>query len=226
MKERPILFSGPMVRAILEGRKTQTRRIVQPQPELIPDISLAGKLTGSYSYWWYGSAAQTMIGVSMMPQFCPYGNRGEKLWVRETFCEFADYHIIDGKRFAYRADSEHLRTFADSEQTRKELGYKWKPSIFMPRHASRITLEIVNVRVERLRDISEDDAKAEGIRELPLQEGEPGAWWSGDVMQGSVLHGRSPVMAFRKLWDSINKDRAPWESDPWVWILEFRRIEK
>lgn len=210
MKERPILYSGPMVRAILEDRKTQTRRIVK------------------------GVALDWLAPDMFSPEFVaipdnnlsPYGYAGDRLWVRETFCEFADYHIIDGKRYAYRADSEHLRTFADSEQTRKELGYKWKPSIFMPRHASRITLEIVNVRVERLRDISEDDAKAEGIRELPLQEGEPGAWWSGDVMQGSVLHGRSPVMAFRKLWDSINKDRAPWESNPWVWVIEFRRIEK
>ena len=101
----------------------------------------------------------------------------------------------------------------------------WKPSIFMPRWASRITLEITEVRVERVHEISEDDAKAEGIHTLPLQEDRPGKWWTGDVSKGQWLHGRTPVKAYQYLWESINHKRAAWDSNPWVWVVTFRRIE-
>ena len=100
---------------------------------------------------------------------------------------------------------------------------RWTPSIHMPRWASRINLEITGVRIERLNDISEADAIAEGITELPLQKGEPGAWWTANVEAGPSLHGRTPVDAFRKLWESIN-GAGSWDANPYVWVVEFKRI--
>jgi len=167
MKERPILFSGPMVRAILEGRKTQTRRIVKPQP--LRDRGVMAFNDGEH------------------PQMrCPYGKPGDRLWVRETWCP-----DVEPYTFRYKADGD-------------EPLERWRPSIHIPRWASRITLEVVSVRVERLQNISEDDALAEGIT--------------------LVERGTSPVDQFNKLWESINGPGS-WEANPWVWVVEFKRIE-
>ena len=188
MKERPILFSAPMVRAILEGAKTQTRRVVRGQVAALDR----------------GHA--TIIGGPS----CPYGAPGDRLWVRETWTAIDERgeavsrrtrHVDQncGDRLVYRADDRVL-----TEQ--------WRPSIFMPRWASRITLEVTAVRVERLHDITEEDARREGVEPAPFAKaGRP----------AGHLH----LEAFEDVWDSINGKHAPWASNPWVFVIDFRRLE-
>ena len=170
MKERPVLFSGEMVRAILEGRKTQTRRVIKPQPLWVGDPNVAFKT--------HSANPKGIIN-------CPYGQPGDRLWVRETFAG------TKNTGFAYRA-------------TDTAYGHKWRPSIFMPHWASRINLEVVSVRVERVQDISIEDAYDEGME------------W-GDQGCG--------VLEFKNLWDSINLKRGyGWDANPWVWVIEFKRL--
>ena len=192
MKERPILFSGPMVRAILEGRKTQTRRI-------IPDQSII-------------SLREDGTPGKVQPR-CPYGKPGDKLWVRETFRMF-DSSIECACYDDCRCASFHGKPIYKADGN---LESKWKPSIYMPRWASRIDLEITNIRAERLHDISEEDAKAEGI-----EESEPGMWKSYNKRAGweSV---NCPVTSYRSLWESIN-GVGSWDENQFVWVIEFRRV--
>lgn len=165
IKERPILFSGAMVRAILEGRKTQTRRMVKPQPELIPEESLHGRKPGSC--WWPSNRCQAMVTLDegVMEHVGPFGMRGERLWVKETH----RYSLPDAIR--YQADDALIVTKPPKPIVipNHKLNH-WRPSIFMPRWASRITLEITEIRVQRLQDISEGDAIAEGVTQ-DLMEG-------------------------------------------------------
>lgn len=205
MKERPILFSTEMVRAILDGRKTQTRRIMKCQPERIPEKSEMGQP----GFWIPFNAAQTMVRNEEMAWACPYGGKGDHLWVRETFCFKYDWNTdapAKPEAFYYRADDEPHDT----------THIKWVPSIHMPRRASRITLEITNVKVERLNDISEDDAIEEGIY----------SWHdSGEELYKHYGKGHgviSPKKSFETLWESINGSGS-WEKNPWVWVIEFRR---
>jgi len=186
MKERPILFSGAMVRSILDGRKTQTRRIVKPQPKHRIIKADDGK-------WYDADCINPGIEVN-----CRYGKVGDRLWVKETF------NLCGGKPF-YRADG---KMHAD---------WKWKPSIFMPRFASRITLEITDVRVERLNAISVADVKAEGIFLNPKYL----RLWTWDGIAGNSSN---PVYAYQLLWDSINEKTHPWISNPFVWVITFRRL--
>jgi hypothetical protein len=174
MKEQPILFKAETVRAILEGRKTQTRRIIKSQSTTSEIYQRPDEL------WIY-----TINGVGVgLPFKCPYGQIGDRLWVRETWAP--SYH---GEDCIYRADPD--------DEIFKFTG-KWKPSIFMPRWASRINLEITNVRAERLQDITEEAAQAEGCE-------------SRD--------------SFKSIWDSINGGRSfGWDSNPWVWVIEFKKI--
>lgn len=219
--ERPILFSAPMVRAILDGTKTQTRRVVKTQPV---DIDEDGPYTQVLKSVGPISFADRKHAV------CPYGAVGDTLWVRETWFSAP----------GYRAGDEHVAPIgfaADGKPPHPS--YSKRPSIFMPRWASRITLEITDVRVERLQDISEEDARAEGLTGWakgrswipdgpPLVKygiadsdglpgsGETDAWpWTDWCV--------SPVAAYAKLWDSINAKRAPWESNPWVWVVSFKQ---
>jgi len=205
-KERPILFSAPMVRAILEGRKTQTRRVIKPQPndsELSDDVLPAT----TYGYAWRDDGD----GV----WHCPYGAPGDRLWVRETFIhEPADYCWEASVSIPCRPASTVYR--ADVEDPR---GGRWTPSIHMPRALSRIDLEVTGVRVERLQDISEADAMAEGIDRV------------GERFKGYMpLHTGEqydPALAktsFSQLWESINGDRS-WADNPFVWVIEFKRIK-
>lgn len=214
MKERPILFKGEMVRAILEGRKTQTRRVVKPpkwmgdrQPNIDHHTIKPFRAQGG---WHFGAIWK---GVE-----CPYGQTGDLLWVRETFA----IHPEDGL-FLYRCDRG-----GDYQGAAQGL-FKWKPSIFCTRRASRINLAIVEVRVERLQDITEKDALAEGCYRMDngLFAGEP------HRIKGTPTCCTSPVIAYQRLWDSINSklNRCsgldygyPWASNPWVWVVEFRRI--
>lgn len=185
MKERPILFSGPMVRAILEGRKTQTRRVC--------------KLNLHEMALWIANQSSNNPNVKVR---CPYGQPGDRLWVREM-------HYIGGDNLvAYRADS--VATFDRKEFFRwdDEWDGDWRPSIHMPRWASRILLEIVSVRVERLQDISEADALAEG---MTFPEG--------------LEHGECPKTAFWALWGNINGPQS-WHENPWVWVIEFQRVQQ
>lgn len=200
MKERPILFSAPMVRALLAGTKTQTRR--------------AAKLTagahvkepGGHRRWHPADPEATLA--------CPYGQPGDLLWVRET------WHDASSSLHScalYRADGIDLHWD------------KWTPSIHMPRWASRITLEITRVRIERLQGISEADAKAEGIERAtdfpgwyrhPLRGDSPGL---ADAGKAGKCPTAFPRLAFQALWESINGP-ASWDANPWVWAIEFRRL--
>jgi len=159
-RERPILFNGPMVQAILAGTKTQTRRVVKTDFHHDPE-----KLTAAH---------------------CPHGNPGDRLWVRETWC-------IQPGGYGYRADNDPT-----------DNPCKWRPSIHMPRIASRITLDITAVRVNRLQDITTLDIIDEGV-------------WPVDHTFGDNKAHRKWI----KLWDSINGKKAPWASNPWVWVIEF-----
>lgn len=202
IKERPILFSGPMVRAILEGKKTQTRRVVK-----VTDTGRV-KEPGSSRNWHLDDPNAILA--------CPFGQIGDRLWVRETFAV--------GEGVIYREDWSRT---CDP----KILKGKWKPSIFMPRDLCRISLEIVSVRVERLNDISEADAEAEGLERFS-----PNSWKnyefktahprSGEVISDEkhrTLSYSDTVRSFKSLWQSINGSGS-WEVNPWVWVVEFKRL--
>ena len=212
LKERPILFSAPMVRATLEGRKTVTRRAIKVQPH----IDASGNFcVGSSNY------GQNGYGKPVTKHFvngcCPYGKPGDRLWVRETFIDLRGTGVEhrpdpDGplQRYAYAAD---CRPGSHSDEARKDFGLKYKPSIHMPRAACRILLEITDVRVERLQDITYEQAVAEGVHRGPLRE-----WCASD--EGGACH-KYPVPAFRDLWQSVGGN---WDANPWVWVVEFKRV--
>lgn len=195
MKERPILFSGNMVHAILDGRKTQTRRVVKLDVHWVNDGAMA---VGAK---WGGTS------TGPCHCFCPHGAPADRLWVRETF-RYVDFMYCDtlaSCAVEYKDGKRHFaRRFGGEEIMSERTG--WRPSIHMPRWASRITLEITDVRVERLRDISRADCTAEGIVGLD------GAWKKWGT-------------PYANLWNSINASKNPWSSNPWVWAITFRRIE-
>lgn len=207
MNEQPILMIAPMVRALLAGTKTQTRRVVKGQ-----------------ALEWLESGFSPEFVASHMNRLCPYGYAGDRLWVRETFYAFGrwetrfsakkgrdEWHFIDmtlegGHQYAYPADGHKI---APHKRTGGVSPTWWmRPSIFMPRAASRITLEVTGVRVERLQDISPDDCIAEG------------AWPAADRTLG---RGHEAVDAYRTLWEQINGPNS-WAANPWVWVLEFKRL--
>jgi hypothetical protein len=239
LKYRPILFSATMVRAILAGTKTQTRRVVKGAPNdwapthpqtLYPTVvdSHGDEQPGSESYGAGNSDGDCWIR-------CPYGQPGDRLWVRETFyCDdafFPDglpvscrWREVEGQRVAIpleeqRAEmleSMYYRADGEPEWEGTESPTPWRPSIHMPRWASRITLEVTGVRVERLNACSADDAKAEGIGEFI------GGWacLSDDAPQQA---GSTPQEGYRHLWETIN-GAGSWNANPWVWVIEFKRV--
>lgn len=193
MKERPILFSGSMVRALLAGTKTQTRRIAKPVRH--PDLG---------NVYAPGALVLEQEPQHVIDRCCPYGQPGDRLWVRETHMNWwkLDPENPEGPRLF-----SHVAAFAADGYV-LEPGERWIPSIHMLRAASRILLEITGVRVERLQDISEADALAEGVaHSLNL----PG--------------GRFARENFEHLWWTINGDGS-WESNPWVWVVEFKRVQQ
>lgn len=203
--ERPILFNGAMVRAIIEGRKTVTRRAIKHQPDVpVTDaIPRRDYPHGPATVEWYWRPQHGHLnGVpSHGWDFkCPYGQPGDRLWVRETFAVYGDnkMHCIH-----YRADRPH-------HVGQKGMGYK--PSIHMPRWACRILLEISEVRVERLQDISYEQAMAEGITHAG-----DGFFHVADSRHLSL----DPRESFAGLWDSTGGD---WNANPWVWVVEFTRV--
>lgn len=192
MTERPILFNGAMVRAILDGSKTQTRRVVK--------LTDSGRVkeTGSPRNWHLGDPNASLA--------CPCGQPGEGLWVKETFQRFTD----DGE-IIYKADPTGFSAMNDLKRDGC-LEARWRPSIHMPRWASRITLEITGVKVERLQDISEADALAEGVIRYSALE---------QIQAGCDRWGRH---AYSRLWESVYGPGS-WDANPWVWAVEFRRIK-
>lgn len=202
MKQRPIIFNTEMVRAILDGRKTQTRRPMNPQPE--PDTE-----TTKGGYWFPCRAFQSMVHVEdlkdplwrgMASDACPICSVGDQLWVRETLTKekWPDLHYVCGGLTAGTGDEDFDYR---GEKYRGEI-----PSIHMPRWAARIFLEVTDVRVERLNDISEQDAKAEGF-EYPAV---PGMGWKFNARHNFLVG-----------WDQIYGNRS---SNPWVWVIEFKVI--
>ncbi|MBH3279176.1 hypothetical protein I5N59_00190 [Serratia marcescens] len=199
MKERPVIFNGEMVRAILDGRKTQTRRVMKVQPEssgfglrFITE-SLNNRDTGKY--FWSQSDAVGINKPRSKPFPCPFGQVGDQMWVRETW---AGAGASAPELQLYRANyPEHVGSEYENVPPASEI--RWTPSIHMPRWASRITLEITAVRVERLQDISEADAIAEG----------------------GTKHFN--IDWFGPLWASIYGVDS-WNANPWVWVIEFRRV--
>lgn len=207
MKERGMIFNGEMVRAILDGRKTQTRRIMKVQPSDAFHPTHNGYDLDLNAHWYTPGvvdkngylqpAKKEVFGVADENEgyTCPFGAVGGRIWVRETFCAVPDHEEPAGcSALLYAADGNGPYG-------------KWTPSIHMPRWASRLMLEITGVRVERLRDLSEDDAKSEGIT----------------PPSGGVLPGWEYRINFRDLWMSIY-GADNWETNPWVWVIEFKVV--
>lgn len=250
MKERPILFSGPMVRAILEGRKTVTRRAIKPSMRSADNqFELHQQQDGSWRpMHTFDESSMDHLGTEH-PIACPYGQVGDRLWVRETW---GDVNLFGAPGIAYRADGdvrdlmedesflEDGRAFNYEDPRAKPYAFacwaddliggvegKWRPAIHMPRWVSRIQLEVVSVRVERLQAGEgetgfESRYLAEGINRIHHGDGEhyyhamnsdpePGNWCD-------------PFDAWRELWTSINGQES-WDANPWVWVVEFRRVK-
>lgn len=212
MTERPILFNDAMVRAILRGQKTQTRRPVMPQPVIHPD---APKPFGEWTH--KGQKIQWGPGAFPTLHFarhCPFGQPDDLLWVREAFAQLPGHIEI-----AYRADFDK---FTDDDCLRWPP--KWHPSIHMPRALSRITLEINDINVERVWDITDPEAIAEGAREINHvgDNSSRPTWTMGSGMERYD----SPREAFAAAWDSIYAKRGlGWRVNPWVWVVKFKRVE-
>ncbi|WP_265694144.1 hypothetical protein [Providencia rustigianii] len=249
MKERGIIFNTEMVRAILDGRKTQTRRVMKSQPE--PSKTKDG------DYWFPCNKTQSMVHVSdfiprnnlmidaheFFSDCCPFGGIGDRLWVRETYSFLGNEdacpidwndNIVNDKTEAariYRASCTQksgdyglwsIPDEADWKPHTEEMKFEgsWTPSIHMPRWASRITLEITNVRVERLNNISPRDVVAEGLIKLPAT----GRYVRFQGAQHFGLAYDNHKDAFADLWDEVSKPNCNYESNPWVWVIEFKRV--
>lgn len=213
MKERPILFSSPMIRALLDGSKTQTRRIVKDQPFQREVDGLWLKRIGRNKWtsperWEKVTKNRKLIFQrscklefnEWLMGFCPYAV-GDRLWVRETFCHQSEDGYVSTDKFWYAA------TDLNKDGTERSA---WCPSVHMPREASRITLEITGVRVERVQGISEKDAKAEAS---PLTE----------MVRGTKVWNSSYRAGFRSLWSSVNGEES-FEANPYVWVAKFKRV--
>lgn len=191
-----------MVKAILDGRKTQTRRLLKIPRQIEPPGAICEDGGGNWVAWSSGGhAGLAEFTKKAYPNGegfpCPYGKSGDRLWVREAFCDNG------GNEYEYKATScSHAGS--------------WSSPIHMPRRASRITLEVVSVRVERLQDIAAADVDAEGIALNHYYCDEDG---------GAFGHHCEPIERFKELWDRINGKTAPWDSNSWVWVIKFRRVE-
>lgn len=240
--ERPVIFSGDMVRAILDGRKTMTRRVIKKA--MWPFVEEVLRVNGHWTF-------EVMDGTIISP----YGYPGDRLWVREThvFESYEDEPKSSPDRrpiFYYKGDGTewdepywlypHYRATDPAPDLYYEDGdgmemddpqCKWRPSIFMPRWASRITLEIVNIQVERVQEISRDDSFREGVEAINpyaidpnLQAGWPAAF--KDYQNKENFFTANPIASFQTLWNSINgKSGFGWDVNPWVWVIDFKTLE-
>ncbi|HCM1930527.1 TPA: hypothetical protein N3A15_002186 [Salmonella enterica subsp. salamae serovar 51:c:-] len=232
MKERGMIFNGEMVRAILDGRKTQTRRVMKPQPDPCP--------APRGGHWWPSNVFKTMLHVEeemqnskggwggLVGDACPFGDVGDRIWVRETFSCIGneDGHPVDANsNLCSREDAQRIYR-ASAIQKPGNYGLwtspdgfdfegAWTPSIHMPRWASRITLEITDVRVERVQDISQRDA---------IAEGGPPDHPSFSKISREMGFSDWPRSWFAQTWWGIY-GREAWNTNPWVWVIEFKRVE-
>lgn len=217
MKETPILFKGEMVNAILQGRKTQTRRIIKPQPFKCWKLGAEYQGLNALGEHLFYPAGDLDSGFEAAYdegddgiRVSPY-EMGQRLWVKETFSHsVGEVMMSSDERRPVGSKLGMVAYRASCNITDPPVGNKWKPSIFMPRALSRITLESVSVRVERLQDISEEDAKAEGVTDSYPEE---------------ECNSSKPFReGYMRLWEKIN-GKGSWESNPWVWVVEFKVIE-
>lgn len=223
---KPILFSTEMVRAILDGRKTQTRRTIKPQPEKstvkfeqsVSPVHWQSRLPVDLRALYPDSLPTTILGSIFK---CPYGQVGDRLWVRETWKTGKGLDNLPPKLsgekspFQYKAD---MTTIRGKDVTKYSPWGKWRPSIFMPRWASRITLEITDIRVQRVQEITEEDAIAEGIAKQEYIDYKPNSQFGNDLKTVQT------ITFFAGLWDSINGKKYPWASNPWVWAISFKVV--
>ena len=224
MKTRPILFSGPMVRALLDDRKTQTRRVVKMKSH----HQIEERDDGTLWPLMYDGERDADSWMA-----CPYGQPGDRLWVRETWQgpllqEFEvdadpDWHTASNvhqyqspKHCEYAADGGAKPEYTDADDVMHQ---GWQPSIHMPRWASRIELEVTGVRVERLQGISEADCIAEGCT-----KNHNGYYWGGPHKAGGLKQMATAKQAYQDLWESINGPGS-WEANPWLWAVTFKRVE-
>lgn len=222
MRERPILFSGPMVRAILAGKKTQTRRIMKHQPQrvVVPGMRpmLAIQQPRRKDRWLWPNVKTEVLAS------CPYGQPGDRLWVRETWADDAEARWEPQKRGTfYRADDDAEEDKASCDAA--GIPFTWCPSIHMHRWRSRITLEITDVRVQRLQDINDADAQAEGVEGYYIED----RWYWRNYLLSDDDAAVSPMLttakeSVRTLWEFINGADS-WAGNLWVWVVEFRRAD-
>lgn len=248
MKERPIIVSAEMVRAVLDDRKTQTRRVIKPPPTQIATDWTHDVEPGEHVIYrgWpnvlresRGRNKRAAGELTPKQRLCPYGQPGGRLWVRETWAVHFMYDDVPPRESRSGQPGDNVWYRADGDQSPGSCGCpaqgrrgKWRPPIYMPRWASRINLEVTGVRVERVQDIGELDAKAEGVPRSVTCPGCNGDDFGCCVCDhtGRVRVGDSSVVSakslFQGLWDSINKKRGfGWDVNPWVWVIEFRRIK-
>lgn len=215
-REKPMLFSSEMINAILDGRKTMTRRILKKQPPFL-GANIDDRING------YNSTEEDAEPIYSIK--VPY-KIGDRIWVRETYsitedingspCVFykADkYNILIG---TLNGKDELLTGIGNSECSEPEI---YKPSIFMPRWASRITLEVTDIKVDRLHNVSEEDARKEGYTYASLH-----AMHEEAARMGLMKMPDDPLLWFRELWNKINGERIPWNQNPWVWVVKFKLI--
>ncbi|EMM5763738.1 TPA: hypothetical protein RUY73_002779 [Klebsiella pneumoniae] len=217
--ERGMIFNGEMVRALLDGRKTQTRRIVKGTDSAVK-FCKEWNINGEEVFVVLGEKDHTGMNPVLGAISCPFGAVGNRIWVREAFRVHS--RATDVATLVYKASERNSWT----EQTHRvpvavcnkpATPEKWTPSLHMPRWASRILLEITDVRVERLNAINEHDAQAEGVAKLR------GGFWK-HYQPGWTQHQLSARGSFVTLWKSIYGDES-WNSNPWVWVIKFKRIE-
>jgi hypothetical protein len=211
MKESPILYTTENVKAILEGRKTQTRKVIKPQPYMTVDM-------GKEHLAWIISGFRTAEEIS---RYCPYGQAVDHLWVRETWMAEKQYDhlkpsdIPQGSMIWFKTDNLTTHIYVG----------KNRPSIFMPRWVSRITLEITEVRVERVQQISQEDAVEEGVIFMGgIADNYEDAPWCASLKDQEPY--KYPSAAYGRLWDSINGKKYPWSTNPFVWCISFKVVEK
>lgn len=216
MTERGMIFNGEMVRALLSGRKTQTRRIVKGTDGAVK-FCKEWDINGEEIFVVLGEKDHTGMNPVLGAISCPFGAVGDRIWVRETFAalEPGSYEQVKPQE-GHCQDLRYAATDRLAKSDADIRGYKWVPSIHMPRWASRILLEITDVRVERLNSISQEDAQAEG---LELTGWRP--TYSDPDSGGEVM---TPYDNFAELWSSIYGDGS-WQANPWVWVISFERIE-
>lgn len=238
IKEKPILFKDEMIRAILEGRKTQTRRVMKVQPpsdkhQLLTVMSSTDRDKEGKSHWAVLNDERTSV-IDGHKQFfaCPYGQPGDRLWVRETWRQFKAYDECGCSEAPCGCPDTGTVLYKASHDDGES---KWRPSIHMPRWASRITLEITDVRVERLQDVSEEDAKAEGAQHFPDLPGRSpygqDSRWSMEQPTSVDQCLGSPRWAFANYFCKIAgkapkgiHDPRPWDANPFVWVIEFKQV--